>query len=416
MLTGAPTCRTGGCSGRHRRGSRLGGRRGPRAASYDEDTTTLGVEAARRALAHRPGAPRRRSSPHRRPAILSTRPAPPRCTPLSASAVTAGAYDFCRAPRSPSAPCSRRSRPRRRAGTWRWCRTSHRTGRRSRGARRRRRRGGVPVRRRGRGGRAHRAATASDEFLDRRRVPGRRTPTSWEERFGEEMYVPWPARPSPTPLKDAGLTESDVDHAIVGGLHSRAVKAGHRRTRGCRRDRGPRPHRRRWATSGRPRPGLALADVLERAGPGRSSWCSSLADGADALVLRTTDALPAAQAARRAAAVPTVAEQVAAGRDDLSYAGVPTWRGQLAARAAPATRSRAPRRPGRAPVRGLEVRLRRQPLHRLRLPPPPAHPGLPLVPGRRPDAARTPGRRRGHRGHLHRRPPGLQPLAPGDRA
>jgi uncharacterized OB-fold protein len=74
---------------------------------------------------------------------------------------------------------------------------------------------------------------------------------------------------------------------------------------------------------------LALADVLERARPGQVIVVLSLADGADALVLRTTDALPAAQAARRTAGVPTVAEQVAAGRDDLSYAAFLTWRGQL---------------------------------------------------------------------------------------
>jgi hydroxymethylglutaryl-CoA synthase len=33
----------------------------------------------------------------------------------------------------------------------------------------------------------------------------------------------------------------------------------------------------------------------------------------------------------------------------------------------------------------------------------------------RPDASRAPGRRRRHRGHLHHRPPGLQPLPTGDR-
>jgi uncharacterized OB-fold protein len=63
----------------------------------------------------------------------------------------------------------------------------------------------------------------------------------------------------------------------------------------------------------------------------------SLADGADAFVLRTTDALPAAQAAREASGVPTVAAQVAAGRDDVTYASFLTWRGQL--------RREPPRRP-----------------------------------------------------------------------
>ncbi len=58
---------------------------------------------------------------------------------------------------------------------------------------------------------------------------------------------------------------------------------------------------------------LALADVLDRAEAGQVIVILSLADGADALVLRTTDALPAAQAAARHAGVPTVAEHWPAG-------------------------------------------------------------------------------------------------------
>jgi uncharacterized OB-fold protein len=69
--------------------------------------------------------------------------------------------------------------------------------------------------------------------------------------------------------------------------------------------------------------------VLERATPGQHIVVLSLADGADALVLRTTDALAAHQAARAGAGVPTVAQQVAGGRDDLTYAAFLTWRGQL---------------------------------------------------------------------------------------
>ena len=54
---------------------------------------------------------------------------------------------------------------------------------------------------------------------------------------------------------------------------------------------------------------VALSDVLERARPGQVIAVLSLADGADALVLRTTDALTAAQrdpgGGRRAAAWPS---------------------------------------------------------------------------------------------------------------
>ena len=54
-------------------------------------------------------------------------------------------------------------------------------------------------------------------------------------------------------------------------------------------------------------------------------------------VVRTTEARAAAQAARAEAGVPTVAEQAAAGRDDLPYATFLTWRGQM--------RREPPRRP-----------------------------------------------------------------------
>ncbi len=74
---------------------------------------------------------------------------------------------------------------------------------------------------------------------------------------------------------------------------------------------------------------VALCDVLERARPGQVIVVLSLADGADAFVLRTTDALAEAQRARAEAGVPSVAEQVAGGRDDLPYATFLTWRGQM---------------------------------------------------------------------------------------
>ena len=84
-----------------------------------------------------------------------------------------------------------------------------------------------------------------------------------------------------------------------------------------------------------------------RARPGRRpasrspSWCWPTAPTS---LLRTTDAaLPTAQAGRAAAGVPTVAEQIAAGRDDLPYARFLTWRGELAARAAPPSRPRTAR-------------------------------------------------------------------------
>ena len=56
---------------------------------------------------------------------------------------------------------------------------------------------------------------------------------------------------------------------------------------------------------------MALCDVLERAQGGQVIAVLSLADGADAFVLRTTDALAGVQRSRVEAGVPSVAEQVA---------------------------------------------------------------------------------------------------------
>ena len=169
---------------------------------------------------------------------------------------------------------------------------------------------------------------ASDEFLDRWRVPGEADSHVWEERFGEEMYVPLAREAFAAALKDAGLAEGDVDHAIVSGLHVRAVKAV---TKGLGvRDGVLAPDLAGSVGNlGAAHAAVALGDVLERAEPGQVIVVLSLADGADALVLRTTDALTAAQAARAEAGVPSVAEQVAAGRDDLPYATFLTWRGQI---------------------------------------------------------------------------------------
>ena len=168
------------------------------------------------------------------------------------------------------------------------------------------------------------AGTATAEFLDRWRLPGEGSSHLWEERFGETAYVPLAEAALTDALKKAGITPDMVDHLIVTGLHSRAV-------------------RRVLSSSGVPAPavvpdltdaignsgtahlGLLLADVLDRAEPNQLVVAVLLADGADAVVLRTTPVL----AAYRERRTTTVAEQVAAGRADLAYNAFLTWRGML---------------------------------------------------------------------------------------
>jgi 3-hydroxy-3-methylglutaryl CoA synthase len=171
-------------------------------------------------------------------------------------------------------------------------------------------------------------ASASDEFLDRWRVPGEPYSHQWEERFGEQAYVPLAQAAFADALKSAGIGLDDIDHLVVAGLHVRAVKAT---TGSLGVEAAVVAPDRTGAVGnlGAAQLGVGLADVLERATPGQTVVTLQLADGADAQVWRTTDALPAAQEARRAAGLATVADQVEAGRSDLSYASFLTWRDQL---------------------------------------------------------------------------------------
>ncbi|MCH1436139.1 MAG: hydroxymethylglutaryl-CoA synthase, partial [Acidimicrobiales bacterium] len=70
---------------------------------------------------------------------------------------------------------------------------------------------------------------ATDEFLERWRVPGAARSRSWEERFGEVTYGPlmtdaWEAARAAT-----GLGVDDIDRLAVAGTHARAVSRNARR-------------------------------------------------------------------------------------------------------------------------------------------------------------------------------------------
>ncbi|MEX2269234.1 MAG: OB-fold domain-containing protein [Acidimicrobiia bacterium] len=163
---------------------------------------------------------------------------------------------------------------------------------------------------------------ATLEFLDRWRLPGERASHVWEERFGEHAYVPLAQAAFADACKSAGLTPEELDHVIVTGVHSRAVRVVSK-TLGVRPDAIVDSLTATVGYTGAAHSGIALADVLERAQPGQRIAVLLLADGADALVFETTDALNAVRPRR------TVADQLAAGVGGLSYETFLTWRGML---------------------------------------------------------------------------------------
>ncbi len=171
------------------------------------------------------------------------------------------------------------------------------------------------------------SASASDEFTDRWRAPGDRVSKLWEERFGENRYLALGQDAFARVLKVAGLETTDVGRLVVTGMHGRAV-SGLTKKLGLSESTVPDDLTRSVGQSGTAHPLLVLASVLEEmAGnpstePGTVVVVVHLADGADAVVLRTTGALRQWQPAR------PVSLQIAQGAE-LPYAKFLAWRGQL---------------------------------------------------------------------------------------
>ncbi len=164
-------------------------------------------------------------------------------------------------------------------------------------------------------------AGATAEFLERWRVPGERVSRQWEERFGEHVYVPLAEAALTEALKQAGVTAAAIDHLVVAGPHGRAVKraAG---AAGTRKGSVADDLIGAIGNTGTAHAGLLLADALDRARPDQLIAMVSLADGADAVIWRTTTALGAGRSGA------SVANQ-AAGGGRLPYSAFLTWRGFL---------------------------------------------------------------------------------------
>ena len=170
------------------------------------------------------------------------------------------------------------------------------------------------------------AASASDEFTDRWRAPGERVSKLWEERFGETRYLALGQEAFSGALKAAGLEVGAVGRVVVTGMHARAV-SGLLKKLGLDEGVASNDLGLSVGQSGTAHPLLVLASTLEGLSAGNTPGGTAilllhLADGADAVVLRTTDALADWHSAR------PVADQVANGAP-ITYAKFLSWRGQL---------------------------------------------------------------------------------------
>ena len=303
-----------------------GGGKGTRSvASHDQDTTTLGVEAARLALRSAPGAnPDSLWFATAQPAYLDK---------TNAAALSAalrlpghvGAYDFGGALRSGIGSLLAALRG---GGTTLVVAADVRDGLPTSGDEAAGGDAGAAVLvGDGPGVLAELVATAAatDEFTDRWRAPGERVSKLWEERFGENRYLALGHDALVRALGTAGLEVGAIGRLVVTGMHGRAV-SGLTKKLGLAEGVAVDDLTSSVGQSGTAHPLLVLASALESmagtAVPGTAVVVLHLADGADAMVLRTTDALAGWRPAR------PVGGQVADGAP-ITYAKFLSWRGQI---------------------------------------------------------------------------------------
>jgi hydroxymethylglutaryl-CoA synthase len=162
---------------------------------------------------------------------------------------------------------------------------------------------------------------ATEEFLDRWRTPGETRSKLWEERFGETRYAALAPAAFAAALADAGIEAGNIDHLVVTGTHDRA-NASVGRSLGAPSAALVDSLSATVGNTGAASPLLLLASALELASPGQVVVLVVLADGVEVFVLRTTAAISAYAPHR------TVGEQVIGGAP-IAYGKYLGWRGQL---------------------------------------------------------------------------------------
>lgn len=162
------------------------------------------------------------------------------------------------------------------------------------------------------------SGSATAEFHDRWRVPGERSSQQWEDRFAESYYPRLAASAVEQALKKAGVGVDELAAVVVTGLHERSRASVAKRL-------GAAPSAVAAAVGnvGTANAPLLLAEALDTLTARQHVLLVSLADGADALVLRATDEL------ERARTWTPLAQAVTQATRSVPYASFLTWRGML---------------------------------------------------------------------------------------
>jgi len=167
-------------------------------------------------------------------------------------------------------------------------------------------------------------ASVSAEFVDRWREPGAPNSKQWEERFGEFAYVPLAEEAIGNALKSANLAIGDLDRVIITGLHTRAVGAV-RKSVGATAQQIGDDLTAEIGNTGTAHWAVLVADAFDTAEPGQKILVANLADGCDVGILQVDEGIVAARSRSRG----TVRSQIDSTNTALTYSQFLTWRGFL---------------------------------------------------------------------------------------
>ncbi|MEV0326862.1 hypothetical protein AB0H63_10470 [Micromonospora echinospora] len=168
-------------------------------------------------------------------------------------------------------------------------------------------------------------ASVTREFLDRWREPGAVRTRTWEERFGVEEYVPLAQHAVDDVLHKSGVQREELARVVVSTPHARARATVLRAFPAEVTGRGAVGE---LGYAGAADLGLGLVAAFEQAHPGDLVLAVSVTDGADAFLFRMTERHRTGACGLDALAGSTA---------EVSYADFLTWRGLL------------PREPARRP-------------------------------------------------------------------
>ena len=163
------------------------------------------------------------------------------------------------------------------------------------------------------------SASLTREYLDTWRMPEERFGHSWEERFAlTQAYVPLLGKAIKSALEKAGAAPDSLAKVILDSPNPRATDEVARAMKLAPAQMAD-PLALTVGQTGAAHPGLMLAAAMPSLKPGDLVLIAAVADGADAIVLRVT---PAAAKFRPAHSTGRMIES----KGDVSYANYLKWR------------------------------------------------------------------------------------------